>query len=174
MENALRPREKGQECFVIYGLSGFGKTRLVLEFIDRRAGDYEYIVWIDASSYANALQSFHEAAISLYESGLIERLSSDSILKSPKATPNAVKRWLEKTSGAWLLVIDSFDTIDDFDAQEFLPQCYHGGILVTTSRRDLADSWATHVLDIPQLTDEASSQLLTYRLRFRDHVQHGT
>ncbi|KAF8602582.1 FabD/lysophospholipase-like protein, partial [Ceratobasidium sp. AG-I] len=112
-----------QKVFVVHGISGAGKTQLVLEF-SRRSQDrifsFSEILYIDSSSQQN---------ISLGLKGL-------AALKNLEPTNNSALRWLASPSRNWLLI---FDNVDDptVRVQDYFPRCSHGSIVVITQDCDL-------------------------------------
>ena len=84
-----------------------------------------------------------------------------------------MKDWFESDeSGKWLIVIDNADDIDllynpdEGRLATFFPRSERGSILMTTRNRQIGVKFATHqnVVDLPALTNEESSMLLTTRL----------
>ena len=47
-----------QQRVVLWGLGGFGKTRIALEYLRKYQEDYSAILWINAATYDSAEESF--------------------------------------------------------------------------------------------------------------------
>ena len=84
-----------------------------------------------------------------------------------------MKDWFESDkSGKWLIVIDNADDIDllynpdEGRLAAYFPRSERGSILMTTRNRQIGVKFATHqnIVDLPALTNEESSMLLTTRL----------
>lgn len=105
----------GQKRFVIYGLSGSGKTELALRYAEDHRSSYWGVFFIDGSSKKSAFASYSEIA----QIGGCE----------PNAT--AAKDWLQRTKLPWLLMIDNVDD-PEVSLDELLPAGTGGSVLVTT------------------------------------------
>lgn len=84
-----------------------------------------------------------------------------------------MKDWFESDeSGKWLIVIDNADDIDllynpdEGRLAAYFPRSERGSILMTTRNRQIGVKFATHrnIVDLPALTNDESSMLLTTRL----------
>lgn len=83
----------------LHGISGLGKTSVLLEFAKRAENDYEHIIFLRATK-DNALNSFARLAEKVDESA--KKLEKDA----EKAAK--FKTWLE-ANNRWLLLIDNVD-----------------------------------------------------------------
>ena len=92
-----------------------------------------------------------------------------------------MKDWFESDeSGKWLIVIDNADDIDLLYSPDegrlaaFFPRSERGSMLMTTRNKQIGVKFATHqnVVDLPALTNEESSMLLTTRLGDNPVGQH--
>ncbi|CAE7148191.1 unnamed protein product, partial [Rhizoctonia solani] len=107
---------------VVYGLGGVGKTQLVLNVIERTWDEWDYIIFVDASS-GNAV-----------EKSLKEFAEAKSIGDSYKDTIN----WLESCGERWLVVFDNADSAST-NLRQYIPARGRGGsVLITTRLPDLA------------------------------------
>ncbi len=69
----MHSRDPGQKAVVIYGLGAFGKSRLVLQYIDMYEARYSTILWVNAATLETAVGSFCQAAQSSKLEGLCYR-----------------------------------------------------------------------------------------------------
>ena len=128
---SLQPSETGRQGVVLWGLGGFGKTRIALEYVERYQNDYSAIFWINASTYESAEDSFTQAATVL-RYRLV--LPPHSPSRGTSVNMRLVQQWLASSKNKdWLLVLDSLDDLDSFDCRDLVPQCNHGNIIVTST-----------------------------------------
>ncbi|KAL5631718.1 hypothetical protein ACGC1H_007280 [Rhizoctonia solani] len=107
---------------VVYGLGGVGKTQLALKVIEQTWDEWDYIIYVDASSqYA------------------IEKALTD--FGAAKSIGNAyadVVGWLESFGERWLVVFDNADTAS-INVRQYIPTRGRGGsVIITTRLPDLA------------------------------------
>lgn len=88
LTSSLQPRSPPKElaCSCIYGLSGAGKTQVVLQFAHNHLEDYEAILWVAAETPMKIARAFITFA---HELGL-----SDPSLQHPDQLRDVVVRWL--------------------------------------------------------------------------------
>ncbi|KAL5631724.1 hypothetical protein ACGC1H_007283 [Rhizoctonia solani] len=107
---------------VVYGLGGVGKTQLILNVIERTWDEWDYIIYVDASSaeaIENALTAFGTA-----------NKSGDGYTD--------VIRWLETSDKRWLVAFDNADTAST-NIRQYIPARGRGSsVLITTRLPDLA------------------------------------
>lgn len=84
----------------ISGLGGIGKTQTAVEYAYRHRNDYTAIFWVRAETRSETQTDFVDIARLL---NLPEKDEPD-----PGDAVQAVKRWLENTTG-WLLIFDNAD-----------------------------------------------------------------
>lgn len=104
-----------QQRFVIFGLSGSGKTELAFKFAYESRDKFWGVFFVDGSSRKNASSSYAEIAT----------------LGGVEPNERAAKNWLMTRALPWLLIIDNVDD-EDIDVDELLPQGEKGCILMTT------------------------------------------
>jgi hypothetical protein len=122
----------GRQFAVIWGLSGYGKTQLAIEYLTSRDADYDSILWVDSSSRAMVEESFEQISL---------RLGSPTIPQQSGA--ERVIEWLERDSNrSWIIVFDGVESLDDsdqidsFDIRDYFPSCKHGHLLLVTTSAD--------------------------------------
>ncbi|KAK4184533.1 hypothetical protein QBC35DRAFT_525464 [Podospora australis] len=109
--------QQAQQRFVVYGLSGSGKSELAFKFAD----EYNHMFWgvffVDASSRKNASSSYAEIAT----------------IGGVEPNEKAAKHWLatREPHVRWLLIIDNADD-DEIRLEDLFPGGNNGCVLVTT------------------------------------------
>ncbi|KAJ7905604.1 hypothetical protein B0H14DRAFT_3122198 [Mycena olivaceomarginata] len=110
----------GQHIYVLYGLGGAGKTQIALKFIKESASSFSNIFFIDTSD------------IDKIDTGL----KNIAIAKHIGQSSKEALQWLACNVDNWLLFFDNADD-PSIDLNEFLPQCDHGNIIITSRNREL-------------------------------------
>ncbi|KAL3454233.1 hypothetical protein BJX65DRAFT_85677 [Aspergillus insuetus] len=141
---------------VIWGLSGYGKTQLAIEYLASRDGDYESILWIDSSSRHMADESFEQVSL---------RLGPPTIPQQSGA--ERVNEWLERDANrSWIIVfdgvesLDDFDNIQTFDIRNYFPSCKHGHLLLVTTSPDLHLRLAFPGFQVQGVDDNTGANIL--------------
>ncbi|KAI1285627.1 hypothetical protein F5Y03DRAFT_407018 [Xylaria venustula] len=101
--------------FVIYGLSGSGKTELAFKFADEHRHSFWGVFFVDGSSRNNASSSYAEIAT----------------LGGVEPNERAAKNWLATRDLPWLLIIDNVDR-EEINVEELLPPGSKDCVLITT------------------------------------------
>ncbi|XXH01638.1 short-chain alcohol dehydrogenase [Hypoxylon texense] len=109
------PMQATQQRFVIYGLSGSGKTELAFKYADRARNKFWGVFFVDGSSRKNAASSYADIAT----------------LGGAEPNEKAGKNWLMICAYPWLLIIDNVDE-EEVDVDQLLPPGAKGCILITT------------------------------------------
>jgi hypothetical protein len=156
----LNSTGEDQKRLVLWALPGFGKTRIALRYVELHKNQYKATIWIDASTYDTAVESFSQAAVSIRERNLLHGPSLPPVPARDKQDIIFVKRWLEKGLKNWLMIVDSSDELEEFDARQFLPKCNHGAILITSSRSGLAKAWDTESIEVSEIDSDGGVELL--------------
>ncbi|KAL8877354.1 MAG: hypothetical protein Q9198_004615 [Flavoplaca austrocitrina] len=116
---------------VLHALGGQGKSQIVLEYCQRWRSHYRGVFWVNASSRALAIESYHRISRAL--SGQIQAHGENG-----EQVIETVKAELEDWHEPWLLIFDNYDTPDDFrDIRQLFPQGEPGHVIITSRRRDL-------------------------------------
>ncbi|GIC93461.1 uncharacterized protein Aud_009949 [Aspergillus udagawae] len=154
----------------ITGLGGVGKTQLVLELLYRMKDKHKHclIIWIPATNGESLHQAYRDVARQLRIPGWEEEKADVKRL---------VQGHLSKDdAGQWLVVFDNADDIDVWIAKvgskheseegsrgllDYLPSSGQGSIIFTTRDRKTAAKLARqNVVEIPEMEEEAATQLL--------------
>ena len=165
MQAFLDPKSANQKMVLLHGLPGFGKTRLALRFIELHRERYEIVLWIGASSSTNIEMSFDQASFAIedFEKSSVLSLPNHSTQQSAKR--QRVKAYLERTLKKWLLVIDSFDAVDELNILDLIPRCNKGHVVITSIRSDISIENAVEVIHIVGLQDVHGTELLRHYTR---------
>lgn len=161
----LDPKLEDRKGVVLYGIGGSGKTQLALRFIELNREMYEAVIWINAATPEQMTESFSAAALAIEQ-----YWPSTNLFSSPFSSHAGddmtvlVRARLRYTLHKdWLLVIDSADNVDNINFLEFIPDCKHGSIIVTSTRKDASDSLAQHRftgIEVGSLDDDSAGSLL--------------
>ncbi|EIM79544.1 uncharacterized protein STEHIDRAFT_163582 [Stereum hirsutum FP-91666 SS1] len=121
MDNCFFDGTNKRHLFVIHGLGGAGKSQIVYKFVERcdeRNGEderFSEVFFIDAGSRETITADFKNIALN----------------NGCDPTNTAVLAWFCRHRTRWLII---FDNADDpaLNIRDYLPQCTHGDIIVTT------------------------------------------
>ncbi|KAJ7733291.1 hypothetical protein B0H16DRAFT_1696168 [Mycena metata] len=104
-----------QHTYVLHGLGGAGKTQIALKFIKESSSRFSDTFFIDTST------------IAMIDTGL----KNIAVLKDFGDSSQDGLLWLTSKVEEWLLL---FDNADDptINLNEFIPQCNHGNIIITS------------------------------------------
>ncbi|KAI0543863.1 P-loop containing nucleoside triphosphate hydrolase protein [Xylaria curta] len=174
-ETAAQPR------ISLCGLGGTGKTQIALAYVFWLHREYPDIsvFWLHASTAERSRQAYASIAQECQIPGH-EDVNTNILL--------LVKRWLgKKEHGRWLIVIDNADDIQAFrqsskltaegisnvasswegGLDQFIPECAHGAVLITTRNKHVASrlTQGNPFIEIGKMDDDESCQLLRARLQ---------
>lgn len=127
--------------YAVSGLSGMGKTELVLEYCYLYADKYQFVLWANAEKQEVLDLSYLNISKGLALPQIQTQDSKEVIL--------AVKAWLA-THPNWLLVLDNLEsqTINFLNKlDDYLPAQHQGHILITTVANTLGRFAQTIPLD---------------------------
>ncbi|KAJ7433586.1 P-loop containing nucleoside triphosphate hydrolase protein [Mycena galericulata] len=132
-----------QHIHVLHGLGGAGKTQIALKFINESSSCFSDIFFIDASTVATMDTGLKNIAV-VKDSGDSQQ---DGLL------------WLTSKVEEWLLV---FDNADDpgINLNDFIPQCNHGNIIITSRNPGLRVHAQSHSLVWGMEEKDAATLLL--------------
>ncbi|KAJ7112079.1 hypothetical protein C8R44DRAFT_856290 [Mycena epipterygia] len=116
-----------QDIFLLHGLGGAGKTQIALKFIAESTSNFTDIFFIDSSS------------IETIDAGLTNIVKAKTVGESAQ---DALE-WLRSKEDNWLLF---FDNADDpkINLNDYVPQCYHGNIIITSGNPALCVYAGSH------------------------------
>ncbi|CAG7847843.1 SubName: Full=Uncharacterized protein {ECO:0000313/EMBL:CCA77866.1} [Serendipita indica DSM 11827] len=154
-EGVVRGRTLGQTVMVISGLGGSGKTQLCIQFALQYGDLFQHVLFIDASSAKSI------------EDGLLARVGS--VIPSFRGIDfrdamDMLENPNSKLTARWLIIFDNADD-DSVSIQDYMPNCRHGSIIITTRNPSLGSlAPETHlVLDVMS-GEEATNALLSSAL----------
>jgi len=159
----LRQKGARRKGVVVWGLSGYGKTQLVLHYIHEFRTLYSSLLWIDASSKDSLERSFEEIAVQLLRLDPRQTMLSDS--STPDNRLNVaidnVMRWLSQDiNKSWLMVFDSVDSVEELDIRRYIPECEHGSLIITTTLSDLCSPLKLEGIELEGVDEHAGSEIL--------------
>jgi hypothetical protein len=175
------PRDELQQIFAAFsqqpnrwavccaiGIGGAGKTQLALKYArDHFRTIYSTIFWIDASSHHNLSHSFIRIArmLKIYEPLRFHGHGESNAVQTRWDADHvsAVKNWLLRQNGRWLLVFDNADDLNIIDSLHRYFATPPQGNIIVTSRRDEADRLSEIVVRVGGLSPESASALLLHR-----------
>ncbi|KAJ7315301.1 hypothetical protein DFH08DRAFT_942861 [Mycena albidolilacea] len=131
-----------QHIYVLYGLGGAGKTQITLKFINESSSRFSDTFFIDASTTTTI------------DTGL----KNIAIVKGSGNSLQDGLQWLASRVEEWLLVFDNTDD-PSIDLNDFIPQCNHGNIIIT-SRNPGLRVYGSHSLVSDMEEEDAVALLL--------------
>ncbi|KAF5684717.1 hypothetical protein FCIRC_3800 [Fusarium circinatum] len=173
---------RGHRRAALYGLGGVGKTQIALSYAYRaqEVSQDTSVFWVHASSVEKFSEGYtniaNECKIPGHEDPTFDVLQ-------------VVKDWLEsKESGEWLMVIDNADDLQLFFPQsespkmkqntdkslsQFIPQCAHGRVLITTRNMQVGSrlTKGKYPIEVGQMSDQEACQLLRQGIRQEDESE---
>ncbi|KAJ7732769.1 P-loop containing nucleoside triphosphate hydrolase protein [Mycena olivaceomarginata] len=131
-----------QKIYVLHGLGGAGKTQIALKLINESSSRFSDIFFIDTSTIATTDAGFKNIA-AVKNSGDSQQ---DGLL------------WLTSRVEEWLLVFDNADD-PSINLNDFIPQCNHGNIIITSRNPGLCVYAGSHSL-VSDMEDKDAVTLL--------------
>jgi len=166
-------RDGSRRIVVLHGLGGIGKTQLTVAYAKRHRADYSAIFWLNIKDEDSLKMSFAKVARRiLREHPSASRLSNVNIEANLNEVVDAVKAWLSLPENSqWLAVYDNYDNPkvpsntdpSAIDIRKFLPETYHGSIIIATR---LAEVKLGHRISVRKLEDvKESLEILSHTSR---------
>lgn len=170
----------GRQAVTLHGLGGIGKTQLAIAYAKAHSSDYSAVLWLNIKDEDSVKQSYARVARRI----LREHPSASQLNFITDESPldeivTAVKRWLEHVKNTqWLMVCDNYDnpkvpgnaSLGVVNIQQFLPEAYHGSVIVTT-RESKVD--VGHQMKVGKLGDIQDSLQILSDASHRDGVMEG-
>ena len=173
--------DDGRRTVVLHGLGGIGKTQLAVAYAKIHRADYSAILWLNIRDEDSLKQSFARAARLIpwenISAGIVAPATED---KDLDRVIDTVKCWLDHPKNTkWLLVYDNYDNpkrpdnADSaaIDIRRFMPEAYHGSIIITTRFAQFQFGHRIHVTKLVDVRD--SLQILSDTSR-RNNTLDGT
>jgi len=179
LKQEVEEGKQTQSIIVLYGTGGMGKTQLALEYIRQHYKDHSSVFWVNAASDQTTILGFtqimqrlikHHAQVSedyshigrlLGMSGKLDSNGCFAVTQPSEAqhVVGAVKDWFALPENMnWLLVFDNLDDLDLVDIEEYIPECNHGTVIITSRRRELQQG--RRGFEVDQLEPMEAIQLL--------------
>ncbi|KAF7334085.1 FabD/lysophospholipase-like protein [Mycena venus] len=131
-----------QHIYLLYGLGGSGKTQIGLKFIKESSSRFSNLFLIDASTVQTIETGFKNIAIA-------KRAGNSS---------NEGLLWLTSKVEDWLIFFDNADD-RNLSLNDFIPQCDHGNVIITSRNPELRVLAGSHSL-ISDMDEEDAVALL--------------
>ncbi|KAF8182452.1 hypothetical protein K438DRAFT_1767370 [Mycena galopus ATCC 62051] len=132
-----------QHIYVLHGLGGAGKTQIALKCIKEVSSRFSDIFFIDASTIATM------------DTGL----KNIAIAKGFGNSPQDGLLWLTSKVEEWLLFFDNADDLS-INLNDFIPQCNHGNIIITSRNPGLRVHAGSHSVVSDMEEEDAVALLL--------------
>ena len=159
----------GRRTVVLHGLGGIGKTQLAVAYAKYHGADYSDVFWLNINDEDSAKQSYARIAKRILQkhpsASQLSAITADSEVDK---IVTAVKRWLDHPKNTrWLMICDNYDdpklsgNTDQaaVDIRRFLPEAYHGSVIITTRRSQVNIGRRIHVRKLEDIRD--SLQILS-------------
>jgi hypothetical protein len=185
MHGILHPSDvahPSRRTVVLHGLGGMGKTQLAIEYAKVRRADYSAIFWLNIKNEDSVTQSYRWMAKRISDeypfAPHVSALKDDS---QPEEVVTAVKRWLDiRENKKWLMVFESYDNPKGpgnsnpsaVDIKHFLPDAYHGSVIVTTTLATVHVDGA-HRIQVSKLEDVRESLQILAKFSRRPDAMNG-
>ncbi|KAF8194714.1 P-loop containing nucleoside triphosphate hydrolase protein [Mycena galopus ATCC 62051] len=143
MHNFFTSNMGTQHIYVLHGLGGAGKTQIALKCINEASSHFSDIFFIDTST------------IVTIETGL----KNIAIAKGFGNSPQDGLLWLTSNVEEWLLFFDNADD-PSINLNDFIPQCNHGNIIITSRNPGLRVHAGSHSLVSDMEGEDAVALLL--------------
>lgn len=178
MQSAFNSTTHGQNTIVLWGLSGFGKTQLTLQYCSLHSKQYTSKIWIDATTacQAESLSGFSiEVADFIAPNDTTNELMPSGDFSSPTQSFSRIKAWLSRdTNKRWLMIIDNVESLDSkIRIQQLIPQCTHGTVIITTTRSDLAGILQVKDIEIGKVDEAAGVNMFLDKFPTRAYSPEG-
>ncbi|KAI9924003.1 hypothetical protein MW887_007461 [Aspergillus wentii] len=186
LRDRITPIGESHSRVALFGLGGVGKSQIAIEFSYQIHAECSQtsVFWIHASS----TERFREGYYSILSECDIPGSESEKCDKLSR-----VKHWLENEHKDWLMVIDNADEASlfmssgelsqsklkkekssaaDLSILNYLPECAHGSILITTRNRaagvKFTKSWPADLVEVQTMTETESKNLI--KSTVTDHI----
>ena len=170
----------GRRIVILHGLGGMGKTQLAVAYAKAHRKEYSAILWLNIQDEISLKQSYSRIAKRIRQehpsAGQFSTITDKSQLDEVVA---AVKRWQEHAQNTqWLMVFDNYDnpklssnaSPSAVDINQFLPDSYHGSIIVTTRSSKVDIGQRIRLTKLEDLRD--SLQILSHA-SCRENIMDG-
>ncbi|WP_214041665.1 FxSxx-COOH system tetratricopeptide repeat protein, partial [Methanoculleus sp.] len=122
IETSLDSQTRSSRIHALHGLSGTGKTQVLVEYAYRFAAKYDLVWWIRSESPETLLLDYF---------GLAEQLGLNTFdVEEPERKKNVIRSWLE-TNDNWLLIFDNAKRPEHIT--NFIPRSPTGDVLVSST-----------------------------------------
>jgi hypothetical protein len=180
MHVALIGNRMRRNQVILSGLGGIGKSQLAIAYGKHYQDSYSAIFWFNAQDETSLKQGFAKAARRIVQyHPSASRLSGIDLNEGLDNVVEAVNAWLSEAGNTrWLAIYDNYDNPKlpghcdptSLDIEQFLPEAYHGSIIITT-RSSEVDMGS--FLQVRKLHDLSESCEILSDFSRRDLSIHG-
>ncbi|KAJ6030963.1 tetratricopeptide repeat domain-containing protein [Penicillium canescens] len=165
---------------VLIGLGGMGKTQTALQYFEHRRSSYSIALFVECNTKQECIEAFVRFAHLVVDEELrqfpestyieaVQKLGFSGLLKEQnqsKQSPTygqmrvveAVKRWLGRQQGTFLIIFDNADEPSSVNLDKFVPSHRNGDIIITT--RDKAATAFGQPFPIEEMPKDEAVALL--------------
>ncbi|KAI0477594.1 P-loop containing nucleoside triphosphate hydrolase protein [Xylariaceae sp. FL0804] len=169
LSRMLDPAIGKKKGVVLYGIGGSGKTQLALRHVEQNRESYRAVVWINVATAELAVKSFTDAALMMRHSWSSKDLPNPYAGGDDRAfVRSRLRSTLHRN---WLLVLDSADDLDDMNLLQMVPDCQHGSIMITSTKKEASDILSGHgfeSMEVDRLDDRSANDLLLHKAQVED------
>jgi hypothetical protein len=164
----------GRQAVTLHGLGGIGKTQVAIAYAKAYRDNYSAIFWVNIKDKVSVEQSYLQLRRRISQVSQLSGLTDDS---KPDKVVAAVKRWQDHAKNTrWLMIFDNYDNpkvpgnTDPgmVDIHQFLPEAYHGSVIVTTRSSKVRIRSSIKVGKLENIYD--SLQILSNKSRRKDAI----
>lgn len=158
----------GRNTVVLWGLGSFGKSQLALQFQSMHQNKRASQIWINVKAL-DTFTVFKEIIIDVleYEHAFAIPITDTawSVIQTSRLPLYQVKARLEEESDCnWLMVIDGLEDLPArYRIEQLLPDCNHGSIILTTTRKDIASILKVPMIEVGEIGEAAGVGLFLER-----------
>lgn len=150
----------GRNAVVLWGLGSFGKSQLALQFQSMHHNEKASQIWINVKAL-DTFTVFKEIIIDVleYKQAFAIPITDTvgSVIQASRLPLYQVKARLEEESDCnWLMVVDGLEDLPArYRIEQLLPDCNHGSIIFTTTRKDIASILRVPMIEVGEIDESA-------------------
>ncbi|KAK4170205.1 putative calcium-independent phospholipase A2-gamma [Cladorrhinum sp. PSN259] len=147
--------------FLLYGISGVGKSDIALKARDDLGDRFQYIFYIDGTNQSTIIHSYAD---------IFERYKSET--GPANAMFEKAKDWIEKLTDEWLMI---FDDYDPSIYQDVIPGRGRGNIIYTARSNQMERGFPKSLVHhVEPLDEEDAANLLLNASGFEESTTADT
>ncbi|KAJ5679786.1 hypothetical protein N7462_008030 [Penicillium macrosclerotiorum] len=154
------------KSYLLYGLSGIGKTSTALEYTYIYQKSYDFIFWIFAETKSDLVGSFTRVITRLRS--LNEVTGSGTSDAADESGANDARDWFESTEHKWLLVFDNVEEWESLSQYWPTSAVANSAILVTAQKQQFK-RWTGFNRQLDDLSMAESTEILLAEIDARGY-----